>query len=411
MKTKNRWIVNSAAVAVLLCSSIYLFYSCSKKATDYRSFLNDEEKLYPGAVSGAFAHQGDGRVMLSWSPSTDPSVTKYVVYWNNNNDSVIVNATSHNPQDTVSIIIDNLDEYTYSFNLISYDADGNRSITQSINNARVYGSVYKASLRNITPVETIQNGDGSVSVRFNPPADTILVDTKVRYKDVNNDEKTVTLSGSSSLIGLPGYKLGEKVLFQSSYIPNRYAIDTFSTTYVDTFPMLLQCDKSLFRELTLDKDAGVYESGTGVSRLWDGSTSPKGWPNIYHSAGADLPLALSFDMGAVYNNLSIMELIGRDCCHNPTHFEIWGIDEVPPGFTTAHPTQDVEGWKQDMQSAGWTLLGDFTRASDGDAKDPIKFSLAQNPPPVRYIRMRVLSVASNSTNSVNMTQVTFWNKY
>lgn len=399
----------------ILFAALLLIASCQRKPDDFRKYL-DGERVYPGAIANEAVAPGDGRLLLTWNPSPDPSVTKYVVYWNNNADSVVVNATSHNPQDTVKCIINNLAEYTYTFFINSFDAAGNKSVVKEISNARVYGSIYKRGLYNRLPNPAglyTYYADGSVRLNFIAP-DTINIATVITYRNAANEEKKVNLLPEQSFIVLPSYKTGSPILYQSSYIPRRDAIDTFYTLAADTFATIntvVQCSKSIFAELSLPGDAGVYDqNGSRVSRLWDGSTSPNGWPDVYHSDGTNLPMAFSFDMGNVYNNLYEFEEIGRNCCHNPTNFEVWGIAALPANPATAHPSQDVAGWKQDMLDAGWVLLGQYTRSNSNDARDPMKFRFVDNPPPVRYIRIRVHSVASGSNNSVNMTQLTFWNK-
>jgi len=407
----NRNIYIRTTIKVLLIT-LFTGLSCSKKATDYRAFLAGGERVYPGTISGQTSYPGNGRLELLWNPSPDPSVSKYVVYWNNNADSTVIRATSHNPSDTVKTIISKLAEYNYSFTVNSYDSSGNKSVTTTINNAKVYGSIYMRTLHNRLPNPSspyVVNADNSVTLHFGTP-DTINIGTNIKYTNAAGVASQAMLAPNASSITLPSYLYGAPVLYQSSYIPTQHAIDTFYTPAPDTFPpifRLVQCNKSLFREMTLYGDDGVYQSSTSVSMLWNGSTTPQGYPNIYHSATSlNLPIALSFDMGAVYNNLAVIEEIGRNCCHNPDHFEVWGIADTTgavPNVTTEDP-----GWKGQMQSLGWTLLTEAFRSDDGSA--PMKFNFISNPPPVRFIRFRVIHNANNVPNATNMTQLTFWNK-
>lgn len=397
----------TAVAAVTLAGT-----ACNKKATDYRDFLNNEELTYPGAVTGVTVYPGDGRLMLAWSPGPDQTVTRYVVYWNSFMDSVVLSAASHNPADTVKTIISNLSEYTYSFYINSYNAAGDKSITTTVNNARVYGAQYKTALYNRLPDASnpyVLNSDNSVTLNFLAP-DTININTVIRYTNAAGVASTLNLAPGSTTTKLPSYQFGTPVLYQSSYVPDRKAIDTFLTAAADTFPTiyrLVQCDKGLFRESKLSGDAGVYESQTSVSRLWDGSNGPQGYPNIYHSDGGQkLPVALSFDMGKVYDRLAVVEEVGRDCCHNPDDFEIWGIADTT-GAITPLSTQD-NGWKNDMQAKGWTLLTEAFRSDDGKAA--ARFEFIADPPPVRFIRIRIKHVYSGSDNSANMSELTFWSK-
>ncbi len=108
-------------------------------------------------------------------------------------------------------------------------------------------------------------------------------------------------------------------------------------------------------------------------------------------------------MGKVYNNLLKVEETGRNCCGNPLEFEIWGIADLTNANTTL--TSDNSGWKAEMQSKGWTLLTEAVRTDDG--QNAKTFDFISNPPPVRYIRMRVTKKLG--TTSFNMSELTFWN--
>ncbi len=394
---------------------IFLFFcdllSCSKKPTDYRSFLNGSEIVYPGSVSSISEYPGNGRIQLGWSPSPDPSVSKYVVYWNNYADSLVIPASQHNPSDTIKCVITGLQEYIYTFFINSYDAAGNKSISTELDNVRVYGPIYQGNLHN-RPVNTdspyvFPGSQPDVTLKFLPP-DSINITTIIKYTNNAGTTQQAQLSPDSSSVTLFDYKPGTTVFYQSAYIPQRGAIDTFYTATADTFPTIIryiQCDKSRFVGLSLPNDM-VAAYGTTLAQLWDGATSPKSFPNIYHTDGATpLPQHFSFDMGAVYNNLGRVQEIGRDCCHNPVDFEVWGIADTT-GAITNLPGNDP-GWKNEAISKGWTLLREVIRPDDGIA--PFTSDLNANPPPVRFVMVRVIKTADDP-NAVNLSQITFWYK-
>ena len=52
---------------------------CTRSATDFRSYLDGKELVYPGVISEPFTLSGNNLLMLTWHPNPDPSVTKYVV--------------------------------------------------------------------------------------------------------------------------------------------------------------------------------------------------------------------------------------------------------------------------------------------------------------------------------------------
>jgi hypothetical protein len=396
----------------VLLAGLLVGLSCGKKPTDYRAFSGGSEIVYPGVIGNPMVLPGNDRLLLEWHPSSDPSVARYVVYWNNYADSVIVEAVGHNPLDTVKCYINNLSEYSYTFFVSSYDSNGNKSVLTEIDNARVYGSIYQNVLHNRLPdsgTPFVVNSDGSVTLYFAVP-DTINITTKIQYTNASGIASVKSIPPDSNSVTLPGYLAGAPVLYQSSYIPVRGAIDTFYTVKADTFPpifKLVQCDKSLFAEMTLPADMGLYESDTRVSRLWDGSVGPQDFPNVFHSDGANaLPQTLSFDMGKVYKNLGVIEETGRTCCNNPSDFEVWGIADT----TGAIPTlaSNDPGWKAQSIAKGWTELTEATRSDDGSAA--MKFNFIPNPPPIRFIRIRVLADANGEMHYVNIAELTFWDK-
>jgi hypothetical protein len=402
---------------LLGCVLSAIMYSCQKDnhATDFRDYLDGHEIVYTGAAGQPVIQPGNLEVALKWKTSTDPSISKYVVYWNNKADSQIVKVEGRT--DSIRAVIKGLAEYTYSFTIFSYDAKGNKSIPTEVNNVKVYGPVYTSKLLNRgydASNPYVLNDNGSLVLNFITP-DTINIKTVIKYTNAAGVASTATLLPESKSITLPSYKLASPIKYQSSYIPERGAIDTFTVADYDDFPRVfsfVQCDKSLFKEHPLPNDVGTYEGQTSISKLWDGSVEPQSYPNIFHSDGSQkLPHHITFDMGKVYDNLGRIEETGRyegptDKYHNPLDFQVWGIADITNAATNLSSSDP--GWEAEAKSKGWVLLKECLRTDDGQA--PTKFDLIDNPPPVRYIRIRVMKVYSGDNSYSNMSELTFWNK-
>lgn len=394
----------------VLAVTCFLVLKCSKSPTDYRSFLNNQEIVYPGVISGVKVFPGNQRLLLTWHPSPDPSVVKYIVFWNNGQDSLTVNTTTHNPSDTVKCYINDLSEYNYTFFIYAYDAKGNKSIPTEIDNVKVYGPIYAAGLFSRSYAEDLGTYNNSsftaVTLHFTPPPDTVNVTTEIDYTDSTGASRKAWLSPDSATITLNSYKTGSNIFYRSAYIPVTGAIDTFYTASSDTFPTIYAlCDKGLWKEALLPHDAVVNAYGTSLSWIWNGE--PGAYPQIYHSDGAYMPLAFTIDLGKIYNNLIEFEEWGReDCsCHNPDDFEVWGISDTT-GAEVDLPTTDPN-WKAASIAKGWTLLTEVKRYDNGIAG--VKVNLIANPPPVRFIRIRVLHTVDNSKAS-HMSEISFWYK-
>ena len=252
----------------------WLIAGCSKKDKDYEKYITNGEVVYPGIVSNVSFRAGDRRVQLKWNPSPDLSITKYKIYWNNRKDSQVVNATTHNPGDSVKVLIGGLSEYVYSFTVHSLDDNGNISIPLLVNNVRIYGPVYRGGLLNrpynaATPF--VLNANGSVQLNFNTP-DTINIATQIRYTNTNAQVKdTILLPGKNSMV-LNDFKFGTTVQYRSSYIPVSTALDTFSTTAFSDFPAIKR-----FEDVTaqfIQNPGNPFQRGDAGTGKWG---VPKNW--------------------------------------------------------------------------------------------------------------------------------------
>ncbi|SDC62970.1 DUF4998 domain-containing protein [Niabella drilacis] len=399
-------------------SGKYIFYAIAlfaylaqitacKKWNDYKKYQKDGEIIYPGALSNPKAAPGNGRVQLSWNPSIDPKTSKYVIYWNSGLDSIVVNVSTHNPTDTFKVVIDHLPEMAHNFTVYTLDEAGNRSVPVGINNIRAYGTIYRSGLINrALSSYNYTEEDNLLSVQFGN-TDTVYMGTAVTYTAVSGQTKIRFLTNEKDSVQIADWKIGTKLLYQSSFKPSAAAIDSFRVSRPDTLSVTVQVPllKSLFAAIQAPYDLVAYTAETGIQNLWSGRVGVQYYPNIFHSSGSPaMPNGtISFDMGKLYNNLSLVEETGRDCCHNPTRFEIWGIADTTGAFP-ALPGGDAQ-WATSMQAKGWTLLLDAERTDEG--VNPQKFELIANPPPVRFIRVRFKATANNS-DVVNLSQLSFW---
>jgi len=393
----------------VLCLMLFVVCAgCSKEASDFKKFLNDRELVYPGLPKKVNIFPGNGRVKLTFDPNPDPTVTLYRVFWNNKRDSVDVQMQEGSTS-PVSVVVDQLDEYSYSFTVYAFDQEGSRSIPLEIGNIKVYGNSYAQSLTNrfLDTGKPYELQDDDITLFFNEP-DTINIATDITYTATDGREVILSIGPEISSVTLAHYLAGSKIFYRSSYIPIRGAIDTFYTSGYDSLAnIIVPLDKSLFAEVKLPNDVGIYSSETTLSQLWNGNTTPTDYPNIFHSdSDHPLPHHFTFDLGKLYGGLTQFEIIGRSCCNNPTRFEIWGIDNLQGASTTL--ASNDSGWKQESQAKGWKLLKEVVRSDDGI--QPFKVIFDEDLPPLRYIRIRVINVASGDAYFSNISEISFWRK-
>lgn len=393
-----------------VCFVSFIFSGCKKYGNDYKDYLENKEIKYSGKISKAGYNTGNLRAELFWNPSPDPSITKYIITWNNGTSTLEQPAATNNPDDTVRVTIPDLDEYVYSFSVVSYDSKGNKSIATEINNVRVFGPTYIATLLNRAvnssdPYQFLT--DGTLQLNFNK-RDTMNVATTIRYTNqLGVIEERQLLAEQNSII-IPNYKPGTLIQYRSSYIPQAGSIDDFNVAQFSNFPTIIkitQCDKSLFSEYRLPTDIGS-EYGWILPHLWDGIT---GQDQGFHTGGYGMPQWFTINLGQEVQ-LDNFRLWQRENAlynvANPKVFEVWGSN---------NPNADGS-WDS------WTKLQTFTsfkpsglpagQNSDADnayAKAGEKFVFPAGIPTVKYLRIKVLQTWGNTTY-LHLSELTFFKR-
>ncbi|MGJ7031673.1 DUF4998 domain-containing protein [Niabella hirudinis] len=219
---------------ITLLAILFCLTACEKEGYNYDKYLNGREITYTGTVSNLKANPGNQRVQLTWNPSSDPTIVKYVIRYNSQRDSIVVNANGETTAQTVKAYIPGLGEYVQEFTLYTYDAAGNKSIGQTITAVRVYGPIYSSTLRNRPSSGAGFDNSGNVLINFTAALDTVNTTTRLTYKNTAGAITNVLLHPDSLKVALPGWKDGENVLIQSAYVPVRNSVDTFWVSYSDT---------------------------------------------------------------------------------------------------------------------------------------------------------------------------------
>lgn len=215
--------------AILLC-----LVACEKEGYNYDKYLSKKEIVYTGIVSNLSANPGNQRLQLNWNPSSDPTIVKYIIYYNNRRDSIIVAANGEATSQKMKAIITGLGEYVQDFTIFTCDAAGNRSIGQTLAATRVYGPIFNSTLRNRKVGSNSFNTAGELVLNFSAPLDTVNTSTTLSYKNITGNITNATLNPDVTSITLPDWKEGEDILIKSAYVPVRNSIDTFWVSYSDT---------------------------------------------------------------------------------------------------------------------------------------------------------------------------------
>lgn len=393
-----------------MCAMLLLAAACSKMDHTFAPIIKDGEIVYTGKADSAQAHPGNGRVALSWLLLSDPKITYCMVFWDDGKDSVRVPVQRTASIDTIRIVIGDLPEGTYTFFIYTGDDKGHSSVATQIR-AHVYGAQYAASL-SARPVETARWTDGDTRIIWQH-ASGGLAGVQLSYTDTADEKQSLFIAAGEDTTEIADLKEGSSLSYRTLYLPDSAAIDTFYTgeaTLTPVFESML--DKSAFKEYDLPGDA-VSGYGWVMSRLWDGKTAE---PYGFYAAagtGAASPYRYSFDLGQV------VQL---------TRFRIWqrGVTTKPSYLYAGDNLKEWEVWGSTAPAAdgsydGWTKLmtcisvkpsgaGAVTDADRAYAAAGEEFVFPDTIPPVRYIRITLLSTWGGRIANSNTMEMTFWQR-
>lgn len=216
---------NNTLVLITL-TLLITFFSCSKM-DDYKKYTAGGEITYIGKLDSLVIRSGFKRVQIRGLFMADPKVTSCRIYWNNRADSITVTIKRTNTVDTLNRIIEGLSEGSHSFEIVTMDAVGNRSVTVR-GNANVYGERYQTGLIN-RPVASGELGDnGNVTVTWGDfDINGGARGTVLTYTDVNNVPVSLFAPVQQATTQLPNYKSGTTFDYKTAYLPDSTCIDTF----------------------------------------------------------------------------------------------------------------------------------------------------------------------------------------
>lgn len=233
MKNLRNILVTAFIVVLVL-----VIHSCTG-ADEYLKFTEGGEISYTGKIDSLKFFPGRNRVKIEGLIISDPKVTELRVYWNRKKDSVVVPIARTSGVDVVSKIIDNLPENIYNFEVRTFDAKGNSSISQNVT-AQTYGERYQASLNDRKIITSKLSSDFSLTIDFaTMDLTTGAFATEVVYTDNSNVEHTVAVPVTQNQLVVPNYKIGSKFKQRSLFLPVKTAIDTFYTDFVSKEPQVI----------------------------------------------------------------------------------------------------------------------------------------------------------------------------
>lgn len=197
---------------VALCVT---FVSCGKQDAVYKEFIKNGGYVYPAKPMNVEAQQGYQRIILKWEKPMDPSIRTSRVYWDSYTQSRDFDYSDF-PDGKLSTVVDGLEDRSYTFNIVNFDADGNKSLAAEVT-ASPFGDSWLVSHaeRNVVSAKLIGS---EVEIKMSKATDEIAA-TKFRYIDADGQtvESKILLFSDADVVRLPNPKRGKYFEYQSAY--------------------------------------------------------------------------------------------------------------------------------------------------------------------------------------------------
>lgn len=199
--------------------------ACGDMSDTFSEFTEGGETIYIGKADSVKIRGGRERIELSWYLLSDPKVTGYKIFWNNRRDSVTGSVVKTENVDTVRVLLENMPEYVYNFEIYLNDNYGNSSI-KSTAIGRSYGVFYEGALLNRTYFNIRRlTGTSNIVINWTNSSET-MVGVELSYIDVNSNNVELMI-GKQNLDTIRDIPVKGSFQYRTAFKPEPNALDTF----------------------------------------------------------------------------------------------------------------------------------------------------------------------------------------
>ena len=338
--------------------------SCENFMDIHEEYVKNGEIIYAPKADSIQFIAGKGRVQFAFWLENAPNVKSVDLYWNSMSDSLITAVSPTTGLDSFYVDVPDLPEGAYTFEVKTRDNFGHSSLyITGFGNS--YGDFFQSSLANrrVRGVDLAESGGiiewfGAVEG---------LTWTDIKYTMDNGETNTVRLKPGEQLIVCPNAKTGTSFQFSSSFIPEEFAIDTFSTDweqYDGNFPSIYKYDRSTWSVLEVSDETA--SDGGGKNTLIDGDLGSY-WHSQWEGGDEPLPHWAIIDM-ATPKKIAKIDAYRR------------------PGNGDAKTIQYFVGPDPDADATSWTKIGESEFVS---GKDNVEISISNSSSTLtgRYLKL------------------------
>ena len=191
--------------------------SCGGQDEIYKEWVKKGGYDYPAKAVNLSSVIGYKSVIITWEKPMDPAVTTATLFWDNYASSQSIDYADY-PDGKVSMEVGNLEDRSYTFDIVNYDAVGNKSLAAEIT-VSPYGDSWMVSRSERTVTSSRMDGKDAKIVMSK--ATDEMVATRFRYKNLQDEwvECETILKPGENEVTFPNALRGKRFEYSSSFCP------------------------------------------------------------------------------------------------------------------------------------------------------------------------------------------------
>lgn len=358
----------------MLCT--ILIVSCEDFMDIHKEYIEGGEIIYAPKADSVKFIAGKDRIQFFCRVYNSPNVKSVNLYWNDGLDSLIIPVSFNSSYDSIQVMLENMEEKSYTFNVQLVDNFGHHSlITTDFGTA--YGANFQAALMD-RRIKSVTLTDKEASIDWYSAAEGLLAN-EVRYVRNNGTESIIRMPSDEFTTHCPDAKAGEEFEYRSLFIPEEEAVDTFYTEWTkELLPAEYKFDRSGWTITVSDETAG---DGGGKDAVLDNLLNTW-WHSNYTGGNTPLPHWAIIDMLSS-KDISKIEAYRR------------------PGSTDTKSIEFYVGNTSDVDATDWVQIATGAFSSGDRLELPIPESTNTNQG--RYLK--ILLPDSNRNPFTNLAEV------
>ena len=387
---------------LFIAITLALATSCGDMDSIHQDYLDGEE-VYAGKLDTLKVRPGYYRAQLEGQTQFLGNSTKIIIEYDN--ELEIYDIINENISDGIySMILPELEERSYEFNVTTQDENGNLSISQVVAGSAV-GDIF-ISDQDPREINDFSFEDDGTYANFlsNAQSENVIF-TTLDYENEFDEIVKDTLYFEENRKRLFRYKPNGNIITTSIIQSGLNGIDSISLNPLSyTMPELpySRLNKNYFRLVGMPSDnPGTYNNANPSEYLFDNNSNWNGDDTYtYNSGPSSLPNHFTVDLG-VMTDLRRIDINSIDTeidsSYNPTSVQIWGRDNL--NFAETESSDE-----NDFINAGWVLLKE--EEINGDETGLSSIIIPTSSSQKRFIRLRTISSVGNE--GVKYTELTFY---